>query len=160
VIKNLRFYIKEGSKENREEIMVEESVRTVLKVFQHELNKGISVHIDADPSLRIFSYQSKIYQLWSNIIKNALDAMEGSGNLFVNISGDDREVKVIISNDGPKIPEDILPKIFNKFYTTKDSSTGTGLGLNIVKEIMDVNKGSVSVSSDESLTSFTFIFKN
>lgn len=160
VIKNLRFYIKEGKLEERSEICLEESIRTVLKVFQHDLNKGVSVHFDAEPNLRIWGYESKIYQLWSNIIKNGIDAMEGSGNLFIKVITENGEKKVTISNDGPKIPNDVLPNIFNKFYTTKNRDSGTGLGLNIVKEIMDLLNITVSVLSDDELTSFTFNFKN
>lgn len=158
VIKNLRFYIKEGHKETREEIVLKESISTVLRVFQHQLNKGIHVQIIGDTSLKIWSYQSKLYQIWSNIIKNAIDAIENEGNIEINLFEENGKTHVTISNDGPTIPPEQLSRIFNKFFTTKDKSYGTGLGLNIVKEIIDEHNGEIFVESKVGSTTFHIIF--
>ncbi|MFN5148552.1 MAG: ATP-binding protein [Flavobacteriia bacterium] len=159
VIRNLRFYIKEGKKEELEEIVLEESIRTVLSVFQHYLTKGINVTIESDATIKITSYQSKLYQIWSNIIKNAIDAMEGQGEINIRIFSENEKTHVLIANNGPEIPHEILPNIFNKFFTTKEQSMGTGLGLNIVKEIVDEHNGAIFVTSKDSRTVFHFTFE-
>ena len=158
VIKNLRFYIKEGHKEMREEINLQESINTVLRIFQYQLNKGITVSITGDSSLKLWSYQSKLYQIWSNIIKNGIDAMGQEGNIEINLFKKDEKIHVTISNDGPIIPSEQLSSIFDKFFTTKDKSNGTGLGLNIVKEIIDEHNGEIFVESIVGRTTFHIIF--
>ncbi len=158
VIKNLRFYIREGKKESQEEIDIEDSIRTVLRVFQHELNKGVKVHLNKIHPLKVRSYEAKLYQLWANILKNAIDAMGGKGNIYITLYKEDDKNHITIANDGPRIPDNILPSIFNKFFTTKDRTSGTGLGLNIVKEIMDEHNGTIVVNSSDEETIFHFVF--
>jgi len=157
VIKNLRYYLKEGSSVEKTQVQLRSSFETVLSIFNHELQKGIEVHLKVPDSIYIEAYESKIYQLWSNIIKNAIDAMSQKGNLFIEASEEKNQIKVNIANDGPMIPDEIREKIFDKFFTTKDEIRGTGLGLNIVKQVIDEHRGKINVSSDEKLTSFHLV---
>ena len=128
-----------------------------MSIFNHEIQKGIEVHLKVPDSISIEAYESKIYQLWSNIIKNAIDAMNQKGNLYIEAKEEKKQIYIKISNDGPMIPSEIREKIFDKFFTTKDEVRGTGLGLNIVKQVIDEHRGKISVSSDERLTSFQLI---
>jgi signal transduction histidine kinase len=157
VIKNLRYYLKEGSSIEKTQVHIKNSFKTVLSIFNHEIQKGIEVHLKVPDSISIEAYESKIYQLWSNIIKNAIDAMNQKGNLYIEAKEEKKQIHVKISNDGPMIPAEIREKIFDKFFTTKDEVRGTGLGLNIVKQVIDEHRGKISVSSDERLTSFQLI---
>jgi len=158
VIKNLRFYIKEGKKEALEKISLAENITTVLRVFQNDLNKGIQVQMNVHEEIELYGYRSKLYQLWSNIIKNAVDALGSRGNIFIQIYREDGGIWVSIANDGPKIPDNVLPRIFNKFFTTKESTSGTGLGLNIVKEIIVEHNAEIVVNSSSTLTEFKVRF--
>ncbi|MFN5334075.1 MAG: ATP-binding protein [Bacteroidota bacterium] len=155
VIKNLRFYLKEGSITEMSNIDLLSSIQTVLSIFSHEIKKGIELQLDVPKKLQIFGYEAKIYQLWSNIIKNALDAMKSKGIILIKAKETTDKVIVEISNNGPEIPAEIKEKIFDKFFTTKDESSGTGLGLNIVKQSVEEHRGQISVASDPNLTTFT-----
>ena len=157
VIKNLRYYLKEGSTVEKTAINIRASFQTVLSIFNHELQKGIEVHTYIPDELYLIGYESKIYQLWSNIIKNAIDAMNQKGNLYIEVKDEKNNIRISISNDGPMIPETIREKIFEKFFTTKDEVRGTGLGLNIVKQVVDEHKGKIDVTSDEQRTTFHLV---
>ena len=134
------------------------SIQTVLSIFSHELKKGMDLNMQVSDNIYIYGYEAKIYQIWSNIIKNALDAMKSKGIITISAFENSEYITVKISNNGPMIPEKIREKIFDKFFTTKDESSGTGLGLNIVKQVMDEHRGQVSLESDEKLTTFIFNF--
>ncbi|MBU6158818.1 MAG: GHKL domain-containing protein [Bacteroidetes bacterium] len=158
VIKNLRFYLKEGSATEMSQVNLSNSIQTVLSIFSHEIKKGVEIEMDVPEELYLFGYEAKIYQLWSNIIKNAIDAMNSKGIILIRAHENEDRITIHISNNGPQIPEDIRDKIFDKFFTTKESSQGTGLGLNIVRQVMDEHRGQVSVVSDKDLTTFIFNF--
>ncbi len=158
VIRDLRFYIKEGGKNQKELVDLRESLETVLKIFRFEAKKGVEISLEIEGDTMIIGYKSKLYQVWSNIIKNGIDAMEHKGQIVVRIKEESDNKTVSIENNGPKIPDDVLPNIFNKFYSTKESSKGTGLGLNIVKEIIDEHSAKIFVSSTEVQTVFTVSF--
>lgn len=158
VIKNLRFYLKEGSSTEMKKVNLSASIQTVLSIFSHELKKGIDLQIDVPENIFLFGYEAKIYQVWSNIIKNAIDAMKAKGIIQIKAQDTPFNTTISISNNGPQIPERIRDRIFDKFFTTKDETSGTGLGLNIVKQVMDEHRGQVAVESDEKMTKFIFTF--
>jgi signal transduction histidine kinase len=84
-----------------------------------------------------------LYQAFLNILINAMQAMPGGGIIHVNIHSDDHAVTVVIEDEGEGIPEDLLEKIWDPFFTTK--AKGTGLGLGIVKNIIESHEGSVRI---------------
>jgi signal transduction histidine kinase len=98
--------------------------------------------------------------VWTNIIDNAIDALEETENRRLEIAtrndGDYVEVRFI--DNGPGIPQDIKSQIFDPFFTTKEIGKGTGLGLDVVKRIIDQHKGSVKVNSEPGRTEFIFCF--
>ena len=100
----------------------------------------------------------------TNIVNNAIDALDESNSqskeLKIKVSSDVSYITFIISNNGPAIPEDILNKIFNPFFTTKREDKGTGLGLSIVQQIIKIMGGSVSVTNrSETHNTVDFILK-
>jgi signal transduction histidine kinase len=158
VIKNLRFYLKEGSISQMTSVNLYSSIQTVLSIFSHEIRKGIDLQINVPDDIYLYGYEAKIYQLWSNVVKNAMDAMRSKGIILITATEINNYIRVEIANNGPEIPHAIKEKIFDKFFTTKDESMGTGLGLNIVKQVVEEHRGQISVESDEDLTRFIFIF--
>ena len=68
-------------------------------------------------------------------------------------------LKVVFENNGPKIPDEIIDTIFNKFYTTKSKKSGSGLGLSIVKNVLREHKADINIESSESLTKFIITFE-
>ncbi len=100
--------------------------------------------------------QFQMNQVWTNIIDNAVDAMEvnGKGQLTITTSHDDRFLKVTIKDDGPGITESIKQNIFAPFFTTKEMGKGSGLGLDVVSRIMIQHNGEVKVKSEPGATEF------
>jgi signal transduction histidine kinase len=94
----------------------------------------------------------ELNQVWTNLIDNALDAMEDNGELSINIESNDWGVAVKIIDNGSGIPEDIRHRIFDPFFTTKDVGIGTGLGLDIARRIVHTNGGQIEVQSEPGRT--------
>ncbi|NIT51994.1 MAG: hypothetical protein GWO41_04400, partial [candidate division Zixibacteria bacterium] len=76
------------------------------------------------------AYGSELNQVWTNIIDNAVDAMNGKGEIGIKTHQNGEWITVEIEDNGPGMPEDIQEKIFSPFFTTKAVGKGTGLGLN------------------------------
>jgi iron only hydrogenase large subunit-like protein len=74
---------------------------------------------------------NQIVQVLTNLIKNGVEAMEGHGNIIINISGDDEELKITVEDSGPGITDEHMEKLFVPFFTTKPAGKGTGLGLSV-----------------------------
>jgi signal transduction histidine kinase len=106
-------------------------------------------------------YDIKLFQLWSNIVKNGLEAMADQKEKFLGISAEknDNQLKVIFENNGPMIPPEIAENIFQKFYTTKGKKSGSGLGLSIVKNVLKEHNADIILESDESRTKFIITFE-
>ena len=105
----------------------------------------------------IEAYASELNQVWTNIIDNAIDAMDGEGTLIVRTRHEDPWVVVEIEDDGPGIPKEIQSKIFDPFFTTKGPGEGTGLGLNISRNlIVQKHHGQITVTSEPGSTCFRF----
>ena len=160
VVKDVRSFINKGVTPERQEIEIEKNIRVVLNVFNHELRKQIKLETEFEQGLVIEGYDIKLFQLWSNLIKNALDAMEDTIDKRIRIvtSSHSTAISVTISNNGPKIPENIQSQIFNKFFSTKREKNGTGLGLSIVKNVVDEHNAKISLDSNDDWTSFKIEF--
>jgi PAS domain S-box-containing protein len=160
VVRDVRAFINKGTSPERQNLDLQSNIQTVLNVFSHELRKNVQLSTQFHDGLKINGFDVKLFQLWSNIIKNALDAMEGQSEkkIFVQTRLSDDEIIVEISNNGPKIPGDIINNIFKKFFSTKREKSGTGLGLSIVKNVLDEHGARISVKSDDDLTTFSMMF--
>ncbi|MFC6093544.1 ATP-binding protein [Saccharothrix lopnurensis] len=117
---------------------------------------GVRVRRDyADlPPLRV--YPSELNQVWTNLVDNAVDAMGGTGELCVSTKLEAHHAVVEIRDSGPGIPPDVLPLLFQPFFTTKDIGQGTGLGLHLSHDIISQrHNGSIDVTSVPGDTRFT-----
>jgi signal transduction histidine kinase len=142
-----------------QEVDVKESLETTLIILRPKITAGISITRDyADEVLRIEAYGSELNQVWTNIIDNALGAMQGEGELVLRTYTQDGNVVVEIIDDGPGIPLVTQPRIFDPFFTTKDPGAGTGLGLHIAYNIV-VHKhgGQIRVASKAGQTRFRVV---
>ena len=89
---------------------------------------------------------------------NAIHAMPEGGTLRIGIASDDDRVKLTVADSGHGIPTDVLKKVFEPFFTTKEFGKGTGLGLTVVKGILEEHGGSIAVESQEGKgTTFTIL---
>jgi signal transduction histidine kinase len=131
------------------------SLETTLTILNHKLKRGVVVQRDYQRiPLLVNSFGSELNQVWTNIIDNAIDAMNGKGELRVRTYRDDSCVVVEIGDNGPGIPPDVKPHIFEPFFTTKGVGEGTGLGLDAVQRIVRKHRGSIQVTSKPGDTRF------
>jgi len=154
-VKNFTFMDKDS---DRQMVDVHSGIRNTLTMLNYKLKKtNVSVidHFD-DTTPNIRALPGELNQVWTNIIDNAIDAMEvnGKGNLTITSKHDERFVKVYIKDDGPGIPEELRERIFAPFFTTKEMGKGSGLGLDLVNRIMLHHNGTVKVQSAPGATEF------
>lgn len=135
---------------------IHESLDNTLIILRSKLTSGVSVQRDYAADLpKIEAYGIELNQVWTNIIDNAIDAMNGQGEIVIRTRFDYPWVGIEIEDNGPGIPETVLPHIFDPFFTTKPPGKGTGLGLNISHNIIvQKHHGRVSVSSQPGKTRF------
>src|SRR5271167_4046326 len=134
---------------------VVKSLETTLTILNHKLKQGVVVQRDYQSvPLLVNSFGSELNQVWTNIIDNAIDAMHGKGELRVRTYRDDDCVVVEIGDNGPGIPDEVLPHIYEPFFTTKGVGEGTGLGLDTVQRIVKKHRGNIEVNSVPGETRF------
>ena len=138
------------------EVDVHEGLENTLVIMQHKLKKGVTIKREYTKDLpHIEAYASELNQVWTNIIDNAVDAMDGKGEIVLKTYEDHRNVIVEIVDNGPGIPEDILTRIYEPFFTTKPPGKGTGLGLHISHDIIaNRHRGQLLVESKPGETRF------
>ncbi len=138
------------------EVDVHEGLENTLIIMQHKLKQGVTVKREYSPDLpRIEAYASELNQVWTNIIDNAVDAMNGKGELVLRTYEEDDRVIVEIIDNGPGIPEEIQARIYEPFFTTKPPGKGTGLGLHISHDIVaNRHHGQLLVESKPGNTKF------
>jgi signal transduction histidine kinase len=139
-------------------IDVHEGLDATLVMFGRKLGeaKEISIVKDYDRSLPLVpAYPAELNQVWTNLIDNAIDAMDGSGTLTVCTSRVEDCVLVEIGDTGPGIPPEVRQRIFEPFFTTKPVGRGTGLGLDVsYRVIVTRHHGDLSVESEPGDTRF------
>lgn len=125
-------------------------------------NKGINLKIDmaSFEGLQFRGSSVQMGQVLINLVINAAHALEeyqGEDDKWIQIESyyQSDELKIIVSNSGPKIPKNIQEKMFNPFFTTKDPGKGTGLGLSLSKSIIELHRGQLTL--DDSKPNTTFI---
>jgi signal transduction histidine kinase len=139
-----------------QDVDVREGLDDTLVMLRSKLREGINVTRDYGEDLpRIQAFGSELNQVWTNIIDNAIAAMEGTGSLVLRTRLAGSWVVVEITDDGPGIPAEAHDKIYDPFFTTKPPGEGTGLGLNITHNIVQRHKGQISASSKPGETRFT-----
>jgi signal transduction histidine kinase len=138
---------------------VHELLRSTVMMFGEKFGKDGAVKLvkDMDKSLpELLCYPGDLNQVWTNIIDNAIQAMDGHGTLTLRTMRENEEmIRVEICDDGPGIPDDIIGSIFNPFFTTKPFGEGTGLGLDLARRIVvEKHHGDLRVHSEPGHTKF------
>jgi signal transduction histidine kinase len=141
------------------EVDVHDGLENTLVIMQHKLKQGVTVKREYSPGLpRIEAYASELNQVWTNIIDNAVEAMNGKGEITLRTYADGDRVVVEITDNGPGIPREIQGRIFEPFFTTKSPGKGTGLGLHISHDIIaNRHCGQLRVESQPGKTIFKAI---
>jgi signal transduction histidine kinase len=138
-----------------QEVDVHQGLENTLVILGHQLKRGVTVIREyADNLPRISAYGGALNQIWTNLIVNAIDAMNGKGKLWVRTAAKPDHILVEIGDDGPGIPPEIQGRIFDPFFTTKPQGEGTGLGLDTVYRIVRKHQGEISFQSKPGATCF------
>jgi signal transduction histidine kinase len=128
---------------------------TVAVLKSKARGKSVAVSVRVEPDLpRVRGFAGELNQIWGNLIDNALDAVPESGRVEVVARLDSGRVVVRIADNGPGIPAEIRDRIFDPFFTTKPAGQGTGLGLDIVRRLVQHNEGQIAVESQPGRTEF------
>lgn len=144
-----------------------EGLETVLTLYHNQLKHGVQVIKHYGDLPPVLCYPDELHQVWTNLIHNAIQAMEGRGTLEITVEpgagpepAHDSFVVVRITDSGHGIPEALIERIFEPFFTTKASGEGSGLGLDICRKIIEKHQGRIEVESQPGQTTFSVWLPN
>jgi signal transduction histidine kinase len=137
-------------------IDVHDGIDSTLIMLSHKIGDGIKVVKEYDRTLpQIPAHAGELNQVWTNLIDNAVHAMDGSGTLTIRTSKDAGRVLVEVCDTGPGVPEALRRRVFEPFFTTKPVGEGTGLGLDIsYRIVVNRHRGDLSLISEPGNTRF------
>ena len=149
VVRALKNYIYKNNQGEYEATNLIETIDTVLiltaNIIKHSKTE-IVTHFGSIPL--VFCKQDEMCQVWTNIITNAIQAMGEGGILEITTEFlDDKIIRVCFKDNGPGIPDNIKPRIFEPYFTTKGKGIGTGMGLDISRQIIDNHNGKLYFES-------------
>ncbi len=142
-------------------IRITEGIDLALTLYHNQLKHGIEILKRYDDVPAIPCYPDELHQVWTNLIHNAIDAMNRKGVFEIRVYSPNEEsdkpqgVVVEMTDSGCGIPADIKDRIFEPLFTTKSDGEGSGLGLDIVKKIIDKHHGRIDVDSLPGRTTFS-----
>ncbi len=163
VIQSLKNYARYDHSGHMVKTDLTAGIDTVLTLYQNLLKQGIDVRRAYQEMPPVLCYPDELMQVWTNLIQNALYAMNNSGTLTIDAQLEEasaehpRQVRVAITDTGEGISPEIQEKIFAPFFTTKPSGEGNGLGLDIVRKIIAKHHGEIRVQSRPGHTTFTIL---
>lgn len=147
IVRALKMYL-HTSEENAPEVYsLKESIETVLTIYHNQIKHGIMVNFNVPELPPMKGFIEQLNQVWTNLIVNACQAMNFKGNLTIDAEVQNNNVVVRIKDSGTGIAPEIADKIFTPFFSTKKSGEGTGLGLDIVRKIVEKHNGRVYFES-------------
>lgn len=147
IVKALKTYLHTSNNEEMEIINIRDNIETVLTIYQNRLKQGIQVVKNYGEVPQVTGFPDKLNQVWTNLIVNAVQAMNDIGILTIGIEKEGDFVIVSIKDTGVGISKENQDKIFTPFFTTKLSGEGSGLGLDIVKRILNEHKATIYFES-------------
>jgi len=183
IVKSLKSFMHFEESEEMVASNLKENMETVLTILNNKLKNSIEVikHYDQIPP--IYCFPDELNQIWTNLIHNSIQAMQGNGIIQIEIKlvstpdlnnlqspisipykveedtlekySYNQYLSITIEDNGPGIPPEIQKKIFEPFFTTKKAGEGSGLGLHIIQKILSKHKGYLELHSIPARTRFT-----
>ena len=157
----LKNFVHFDSSGEKTKAQISDGIETVLSLYHNLLKQGVEVIREySDDTPAILCFPDELNQVWTNIIHNALQAMDNKGTIEIIVANsllpDSQKacIQVSFTDSGNGIPDKIKDKIFNPFFTTKKAGEGSGLGLDIVKKIIDKHEGVINFESVPGKTTF------
>jgi len=160
LVKSIKDYSHMDKGVSRENVDLHQGIKSTVTMLKHKFKKkNIQLEKSLDPDLpKVIGYAGELNQVFTNLIVNAIDAMEDGGLLQIRSYTEREFACVDITDSGAGIPEDIQSRIFEPFFTTKPMGEGTGMGLDIVKKIMVRHNADIKVDSEPGRTTFKLCF--
>ena len=162
LVTSIKSYSHMDQDQDRGAIDVREGIRSTKRMLEHKFRKAKASFDEdfEDPLPLIHANPGELNQVWTNIIDNALDALEehGGGVVTVRAFTDGPCLKVIIMDNGPGIPSEVASRVFDPFFTTKKMGKGTGMGLEVVQRIVQAHRGNIELHSEPGKTEFIIWF--
>ena len=160
LVKSVKSYTHMDRGADKEWFDLRTGLRSTLTMLNHKLKgKKIEVVENFEADLpEIKAHPGELNQVWTNLIDNAVDAMESGGKLELHAYRDREFVRIDVLDNGSGISQEVLSQIFDPFFTTKEMGKGTGLGLDIVKRIITNHRGDIKVESQPGDTRFKLCF--
>lgn len=155
IVLALKNYVRQDLTGRMVKASVTEGIDTVLTIYRDRLKRGIEVTKNYQNVPSIPCYPEELTQVWSNLISNAIGAMNEQGYLEIAVFERGDHVVVEITDSGCGIPGEIQDKIFTPFFTTKPVGEGSGLGLDIVRKIVEKHQGKIEFTSQPGNTKFS-----
>lgn len=135
-------------------VQVTNGLETVLELYYNQLKRNIDVVRDYEDIPDILAYPDELIQVWTNLIHNAIQAMESGGRLTIATRRCEGGIQVTVADTGVGVPAEIQQQIFDAFFTTKPVGEGSGLGLYICQKILHKHNGYVKLESQPGHTQF------
>ncbi|MGM0941557.1 MAG: ATP-binding protein [Bacillota bacterium] len=151
-------FISKPLTDNKKMESILDMVHDVVVLLQPQAKmKNIHIEYSVSRHESVFCDRSQIKQVLINLVKNAIEAMEESGKIYLTSTSSDTHVEISIIDEGPGIPDEIIHKLGEPFFTTKQS--GTGLGIMITKQILERHQAFLEIKAKEQVGStFRIIF--
>jgi signal transduction histidine kinase len=151
----LKTYSHQSQSEEKSLIQISDGIEIALTLYQSRLKQGIEVIRNYEPVPYLLCDPDALTQVWVNLIDNAIYAIGKEGTLEIAIASRAGQIVVEITNSGAAIPDEIMSRLFEPFFTTKPRGEGSGLGLDIVRQIVQKHGGDIQVSSQIGKTKFS-----
>jgi PAS domain S-box-containing protein len=155
VVFALKSYARFDQSGKKTPALITDGIETVLTLYHNQLKQATEVIRKFEPIPEILCYPDELNQVWTNLVHNAMQAMDNAGTLEIAVAQEGDDIVVRVTDSGHGIPPEIKERIFEPFFTTKTSGEGSGLGLDIVRKIIDRHEGTVGVESVPGKTTFT-----
>jgi signal transduction histidine kinase len=154
IVGGLKSYSHLDQDAGAQEADIHEGIEQTVELLDHLLAHGITVTRRYGAIPRVPVYVDELNQVWTNLIHNAVQALDGQGEIAIETEEVEGGVVVRVIDDGPGISQEVRPRLFEPFFTTKPRGEGSGLGLSIVRRILDRHGGKITVESLPGRTCF------
>ncbi|MFB6343323.1 PAS domain S-box protein [Saccharicrinis sp. FJH62] len=148
VVAALKKYIHRTPDGKKSQTDIIDNIETIITLNHNKLKHGVEIIRNYDKVPFIYVYPDEISQVWNNLITNAIHAMNNKGKIYISIIDKKDTVIAEFRDTGCGIPDEIRDMIFMPFFTTKASGEGTGIGLDIVKRIVEKHNGIITIDTE------------
>ncbi len=143
---------------HRDHYSLKPLLQDIIRLLKGQIGKDVDIQLAIADDLEIFADKQKIQQVFLNLLKNSADALGGEGSIQIKAWQNQGKLKIVVSDNGPGIPQQVTERIFDPFFTTKDTGQGSGLGLFIVHDIIVQHGGAITIDTTrEQGAAFTII---